>query len=404
MSWLTSNISWIGIAGVLLIVASTVRIWFVRPSKLPLISGLGLLVTCGLLIAHIATSPPGGEVTVIETFKPEFRPEHVKSLSKTLRMPWSSEGAADWPFAEKMAECCTLAYLPPIEAVPAFQNLGFDRVEPMFADSMAGYIVFVEDAAIVIFRGTDDNTDWFVNLDSLTTQTPHGPIHRGFQKSYLLLYPQVAKILHERKPKHLWITGHSLGGALAIACAYDLHQSKEQEIAGVLTFGQPMLVGQSLATYIDEEFYGKYIHFVNGSDIVPRVVPSLRHCGTLVWFKSDGMHRSRPKRVSYGADSSMSLIQSEDLAIPPLSESEFESEKDRLKAANMPKALSNDQPIYEGNSPFIADHSMELYLDAIRRFLTPPTTDSPAAPFRYPAQGGIGALPGDAKELVPMAK
>lgn len=404
MSLLISNVSWIGIAGVLLIVVSTVRIWFVRPSKLLITSGLGLLVICGLLVAHIATSPPGGEVTVIETLKPDFRPEHVKSLSKTLRMPWSSEGAADWPFAEKMAECCTLAYQPPIEAVPALQNLGFDRVETIFAGSMAGYIVFVEDAAIVIFRGTDDNTDWFVNLDSLTTQTPHGAIHRGFQKSYLLLYPQIAKILHERKPKYLWITGHSLGGALAIACAYDLHQSKEQEIAGVLTFGQPMLVGQSLATYIDEEFYGKYIHFVNGSDIVPRVVPSLRHCGTLVWFKSDGMHRSRPKRISYGADSSMSLIQSDDLALPPLSESEFEGEKDRLKAANMPKVLSNDQPVYEGNSPFIADHSMELYLDAIRRFLTPSTTESPEAPSRYPARGGIGALPEDASDTVPMAK
>ncbi len=394
MNWLVTNVQLLAALGFSLLVLSSLRIWLVWPWKVLWIPGLILLAVSGITITYIAQSSPGLVDVVPEVPKPDARPPHVKSLSILLGSPWSSESVADWPFSEKMAECCSIAYLAPVDATPAFKALGFEQVEPFVQDSMAGYVAFVDDVAVIVFRGTDDNWDWFVNLDSQTTQTDHGPIHRGFQNAYFSLSDQITKILDKRKPKLVWITGHSLGGALAVACAFDFCQSSELEIAGLITFGQPMLVGPPLVSFLDEKFYGRYVHFVNGSDIVARVVPSLRHCGSLVWFRSDGIYRSKPKIKMFGADSSTPLEQTNDVQIPPLSEEEFAREKERLKLANKPKYNSDGQPMFEGSSPYIADHSMDLYLAAIRKYQTFKVPDAPPAPSPpMPLPKGIGALP-----------
>ena len=72
---------------------------------------------------------------------------------------------------------------------------------------------------VVVFRGSDSGSDWFANFQA--SQDP-GPFestgaHEGFQDS---LYPAVIKlteILREdsKEPRRVWITGHSLGGAMA---------------------------------------------------------------------------------------------------------------------------------------------------------------------------------------------
>lgn len=314
---------------------------------------------------HLLVSAPGLEDT--EKERDRDKPKPISKQLDRLRTGWDSEKAADWPVAETLASFCQIAYQPPVDAKDSFQKLGVDSVETVVDGSMVGYVIAVADVTVVAFRGTDDNFDWFCNLNSLTTPTPQGPIHRGFQRSYLPLKPQIIKLLKRQRPKHLWLTGHSLGGALAVVCAHDLIDNEKRAVRGVMTFGQPMVAGPQLAVHLDRVLLGKFAHFVNDTDIVPRVPPFLKHCGSLVWFTHDGIRRSKPKRGVFGASDKDRPHAPQDDVLPPISEKEFEQAKAKMREQKGPRTLPNGRPIMEGNLPFLKDHSMDLYLEKIRK-------------------------------------
>src|SRR5713226_8870774 len=168
---------------------------------------LGLLVGGG--VVYIAVSPPGRQDTIIEPKHPDGLKPSMKSVDR-LREKWDSEGEADWPVAELLASMSNVAYQTPAAAKTSYGGLGFDQTVPVIKDSQAAYIVSIEDVAVIAFRGTDDPVDWLVNLDILSTPTPHGEMHKGFAVAYGSLKVSIMDALRQRKPKHLWTTGHSL--------------------------------------------------------------------------------------------------------------------------------------------------------------------------------------------------
>lgn len=315
---------------------------------------------------YIACSSPGREDTVDEGDRPGPKPPVVGPL-EPLRMAWDSEGYADWPVAELLASMSETSYLPPVDVDLAFRNLGFKQVMPVVDSSMIGYVASADDVTVVVIRGTDNDVDWIVNLAVGSMQTPKGPIHKGFHNAYQPLKPQIVKLVKAAKPKHLWITGHSLGGALAVVCAYDLIENENLELDGVITFGQPMVAKRELANHLDTVLLGRFAHYVNRNDIVARVPPNFSHFGSLVWFTKSGVKRSKPKRLAYGATGTDEPPKANVEEIKPLSDREFEQLKAQLRSENVEVKRSPDgTQIYEGNSTWVRDHGMEFYLERIR--------------------------------------
>lgn len=335
-----------------------------------LASVVALLVFSGLIYCMVvALSTPGCESVIDQPSPPSPLPNPQPQPTDPLRSAWHSELNADWPIAELLASMSDVAYLAPEAAQEAYTKLGFEKSTPIEIGSMIGYVASSKDVTVIAFRGTNANeiADWFVNLDTLSIATPQGPMHRGFHNAYQLLRPQLLELLEQNNPRHVWVTGHSLGGALALACAYDLAEDMNYPLDGIITFGQPMIGRKQLAGHLDVLLQGRYAHYVNEADIVPRVPPGFTPCGSLVWFKDGQIKRSPPKRRVYGAAPTDTVPVSEEPVIAPMTEAEFQEKKAELQAQkNVPMTTPDGKPIYQGNTPFIRDHSMQFYLEKIR--------------------------------------
>ena len=334
-----------------------------------------LLVVVLIGTYQVVFGTPGQEDVVDEDRTDVVAPDLDSSSLERLRQNWNSESVANWAAAETLAQLSDIAYQPPHEAAESFADLGFDKTMPVVRGSMIGYIVTGEDVTVVVFRGTDftEVSDWLANIGRSATDTPHGSVHRGFFDAYQSMKDQVDAILAERDTAHLWVTGHSLGGALALMCAYDLEANEDRRLDGLITFGQPMATRQQFADYIDDLLIGRYARFVNRDDIVPRVPPSHVACGSLVWITDSGVKRSKRKQVVYGSptgsDADVPTASPEAVEITPMSDSEFEALQQKLKAqqnADVQRLPDGTPVVAYQASPLIDDHSMSLYLEKIR--------------------------------------
>jgi hypothetical protein len=68
----------------------------------------------------------------------------------------------------------------------------------------------------------------------------------------------------------VWITGHSLGGALALLAAWRFKR-KFIPVHQVYTFGAPMVGNQETSDAIDRELPDRIFRFVNTEDPVPKL-------------------------------------------------------------------------------------------------------------------------------------
>jgi triacylglycerol lipase len=155
------------------------------------------------------------------------------------------------------------------------------------------YLAKNDQTCILAFRGTQPNVlrDWLYDLDCRLVDGPRGTkgrIHIGFQNALNAIWPEVWTTLKkERGSRTLWITGHSLGGALAVLATARLHFTEAQPINGTYTYGQPRVGDPEFCACFDQGFGNNTFRFVNYQDIVPRVPPrnlGFEHQGKFFFF------------------------------------------------------------------------------------------------------------------------
>lgn len=380
MRFLTANLLFPFVVGGLLVLASFIRVGFVKPEKWRLSIGLILLALAALGTWKVLVSPPGEVDTVVEVTP--NRPQVPPSTSiQRLQMGWDSEGIADWLAADTLAELSEIAYEPPFFAEKSFNALGFKEVTAVVKGSMIGYVISADNVTVVVFRGTDfeEVSDWLANVGRSAVQIEHGQAHKGFYNGYQSMKPQVDAILRERNTEHVWVTGHSLGGALALFCAYDLIEGEKRSVDGLVTFGQPLVARRDLADYLNSLLVHRYARFVNGDDVVAKVPPSHVPCGSLVWFSETGLRRWFVQPKLYAGASGDPADQkppphgdaSKQADIKPLTDQEFDLLQAKLKRESAAKErLPEGTPMnYQAASSAVDDHSMYVYRRKIRQLL-----------------------------------
>lgn len=94
-------------------------------------------------------------------------------------------------------------------------------------------------------------------------------VHGGFYKATMDLWPKIAEDLEGLEPpasSQLFVTGHSLGAAMAVI------SGTKQSFNKIVTFGEPS-VGNDLDNTIEASC--PHIRYVNGDDPVTKIVPEL---------------------------------------------------------------------------------------------------------------------------------
>jgi hypothetical protein len=118
------------------------------------------------------------------------------------------------------------------------------------------------------------------------------------KSAYYAVRKKLESLLEEHKNAKFVVTGHSLGGALAILfpCVLVLHEEMElmDRLLGVYTFGQPRVGNRQLGRYMESHLnkpIRKYFRVVYSNDLVPRLPYDDRtflykHFGVCLYYDS----------------------------------------------------------------------------------------------------------------------
>ena len=169
-------------------------------------------------------------------------------------------------------------------------------------------VVELPDCRIVAFRGSKSLQNWLTDAQfwrRLMIEEANGDqveVHHGFLDAYESIIGDLSAYLRgqdlgstESHPtaKPLFITGHSLGGALAILAALELKR-QGFPIAQVITFGQPRVGNAAFKRIYDAVLGAQTFRVVYEEDIVPRIphLPAFtdpyRHVATEVFLPAFG--------------------------------------------------------------------------------------------------------------------
>ena len=171
---------------------------------------------------------------------------------------------------------------------------------------------------VLAFRGSQEPKDWLTNFATqlqnftiykngvATTSSYQGRVHKGFFLAWAIIEKSVLSQISrwqrdlaasDQSLPPLYVTGHSLGGALATIATAAL-VDHGIEVAGVYTFGQPRVGDRTFVRQLSNSTQGKVFRFVNNNDIVPHVPPPFSiwnptrfygHVGGVTYFNRKGI-------------------------------------------------------------------------------------------------------------------
>jgi len=173
-----------------------------------------------------------------------------------------------------------------------FQDIGMENY--VFFDNLGAQGHAACDAydIIITCRGTQPTqaNDLLADADAIPKRHGKGFVHEGFRREARKILPLIFNYINHYPNRKIWLTGHSLGAAMAT------YITQELEFAGyntamLFTYGSPRVGSHD---YV-EDFKTEHHRFVNCNDIVTTVPPTVlgyNHHGQLHYINFYGNIRA----------------------------------------------------------------------------------------------------------------
>lgn len=159
-------------------------------------------------------------------------------------------------------------------AMAHWSQLAYEKPTIEVYTGAAAIVMETENAYVIAFRGSRSIQDFVCDAEFPRTPTSFGGVHYGFYRDIESIMPRIystsVDVYSQSYKKPIVITGHSLGGALAILCARALAE-RNVPVLAVYTFGQPRVGDFEFAAGYDAVLADQTYRVVNQCDIVPRV-------------------------------------------------------------------------------------------------------------------------------------
>jgi len=191
-----------------------------------------------------------------------------------------------------LGRACELAYLSAEEGVAAFRDQLGLQVELVSVRNTQVYVGQNDANLVLAFRGSeslatlDGFRDWLLTNARNFLILPEGQLgtdfaaagvgarfHSGFMTALADVWAELFAWVereYARCERPVWVTGHSLGGAIALLCGWRLQQ-QFINVYQICTFGAPMIGNDAAAAAFAREFPDKIFRYVDAGDIVPRL-------------------------------------------------------------------------------------------------------------------------------------
>ncbi len=203
-----------------------------------------------------------------------------------------------------MARCSQLAYVefesgqePQLRA--GLQELGLTYLQPFSKNATCAYLARNEHFAVLAFRGTtkdfrtilaDIKIRFYRDKFGARTST-------GFSEAYKFVQQEIAKAVDTLEPDlPLYITGHSLGGALAPIASTRILPS--DRVAACYTYGCPRVGDGEFTLQLWKVPVYRQVH---RSDVVPHAPLAFgyRQAGDFRYIKRNGKMVQDPNTIAF---------------------------------------------------------------------------------------------------------
>jgi triacylglycerol lipase len=293
----------------------------------------------------------------------------------SLRDPVVNRDQLGWDAVFCMSKFSDLAYSDEAAAKEQLAQWGL-KSEAIAIGSMLAFVAWDDEIVVIAFRGTNPSelADWIVNLTFSPFLLDEGRVHQGWYSAYKSLEPAILEAIpaDEQYSRKLWVTGHSLGGALAVVCNYSLID-RGMTVTSTVTFGQPMVSDARLAGFLGSHATGRYVRVVNENDVVPKLPPwTYVHFGKLAWFRGETVVVRGRQYASMPSQAMLSNRQ-----FPPgqrrLTDAEFlrlkrtlAAHRDEVDERHGVAAAAAEYGDVGGMLPMIEDHGIDHYVEKSR--------------------------------------
>lgn len=181
---------------------------------------------------------------------------------------------------------------------------GFRDFNYVYAEDLKILAFILREGADVVisFRGTviDSTINWQTDLQAqLIPMDSFGGVHKGFSEALDSIWVGIKSLISTRETQRIWLTGHSLGGALALMAGARLiteyRNSPHIMINGLYVFAAPRVGDRDFGdsyknTYLDRRSFV----FVHHNDIITVFPPFIKkiseyvNVGHILFINSEG--------------------------------------------------------------------------------------------------------------------